>query len=110
MIKRFLTISAVLTTAALTVAGGVALAQDGTHGHHKKRTHHAAGTHSGKRYSVHTGQSHRVQSGQRHGAQSGDQTAPETAGDTEQQGSAAPGGLADEPGNANENNQEEVEN
>jgi hypothetical protein len=116
MIKRLSTITAVLATAALTAAGGVALAQGATQGHHKLHTaaHHSSRAHLAQASDPTVGSPGSGVDGDN--VQSGDQTQPDPqgAGGQEQQSSElqsgdGPGGHADEPGSPNAENQEEGE-
>jgi N-acetylmuramoyl-L-alanine amidase CwlA len=98
MIRRFTTITAILSTAALMAAGGIALAQGTSH---KKVTHHAA-KHASR--ASHASETTGVDTDS---VQSGDQTTPDavaspaSAGEeqsSELAGNDGPGGHEDEAG------------
>jgi hypothetical protein len=81
MIKRLISITAVLAIAAVTAAGGVAFAQPGTSRHHSHAVHHkAAGHHRAARHAVVDGVGEAQEPG------------------SEESASDGPGGHEDEPG------------
>jgi hypothetical protein len=101
MIKRFSAVTAILTSAVVIAAGGVALAQNTSNGTPKKVTHHAA------KHSTHASRASETTGVDTDNVQSGDQSAPDAAASqasageeqsSEVQGNDGPGGHADEAG------------